>query len=92
MLGFTHRRVAQVAVGLLMVIVLRMLGELWRIEACGATPLASEGKLYLIGATAAAAAAFVSFVLLMGDYHRLAIGVAAMSTLGLFVFKVMGLA
>ena len=91
MAGLTDRRMAQIAVGLLMVIVLRTLGELWRIEACGMTPLASEGKLYLLGAMAAAAAAFASFILLAADHHRLAIVVAAGSTLGLFVFKVMAL-
>jgi hypothetical protein len=92
MSGLTHRRMAQIAVGLLIVIVLRTLGELWRLDACRTGPLASDAKLNLIGATAAAVAAFVSFILLATAYHRLAIGVAAISTLGLFVVKVTRLA
>jgi hypothetical protein len=92
MAGLSLRRMAQIAVGLMIVIVLRTLSELWRINACGGAPLASEGKLYLIGAMAAAAAAFGSFILFAADHHRLAIAVAAITTLGLFVFKVVGLA
>jgi hypothetical protein len=62
--------IAQVAVGLLIVIVLRALGELLHIDVCGATGFTSPSKLYATGAMAAAAAALVAFALhAMGRDH-----------------------
>ncbi len=49
MVGPTPHRIAQGVVGVLIVIVLRALGELLRVDACGATGLTSEGKLYVTG-------------------------------------------
>ena len=86
------QRIAQVAVGLLIVIVLRALGELLHIDVCGATGFTSLGKLYATGAMAAAAAALVAFALhAMGRDHA-AIGVTAVSILGLMVYKIIDLA
>jgi hypothetical protein len=48
MAGLTSSRIAQGAVELVIVINLRALGELLRIDVCGATGLTSEGKLYAI--------------------------------------------
>lgn len=88
MAGLTASRIAQGAVGLLIVIVLRALGELLRIDACGATGLTSEGRLYAIGAMAAAVAALVAFALHVLNRDHLAIAVAGVSILGLLAYKV----
>jgi hypothetical protein len=55
-----------------------------RTEACGTMPLPSEGKLYLVGVMAAAAAGLVSFILLAADLHRLAIGAGGCQHSGTF--------
>jgi hypothetical protein len=88
MAALTPRRIAQGVIGLLIVVVLRALGELLRIDACGTTGLTSEGKLYATGAMAAAAAALVAFALHISNRDRLAIAVAGVSVLGLFAYKV----
>jgi hypothetical protein len=90
--SLTLHRIARGAVGLLIVIVLRALGEFLRIGACGATALSPEGKLYLTGAMAAAAAALVAFALHAMDRDRVAIGVTAVSILGLLTYKIVALA
>ena len=88
MAGLTPTRIAQGAVGLLIVIILRALGELLRIDACGTTGLTSDGRLYAIGAMAAAAAALVAFALHVLNRDRLAIAVAGIGILGLFAYKI----
>lgn len=84
----TPHRTAQVAVALLIVIVLRSLGEVLCIDAHGATGLTSEGRLYVIGAVAAAAAALVAFALHLFNRDGLAMAIAGVSILGLFLYKV----
>jgi hypothetical protein len=84
-------RIAQGAVALLVVIVLRSLGELLRIDPCGATGLTSEGRLYVVGAMAAAASALVTLALHAMDRNRTAIAMTAVTILALLTYKIVAL-
>jgi hypothetical protein len=84
----TLPRIAQGAVGLLMVIVLRALGELLRIGGCGTTPLSPDGTPYVAGAMAAAAAALITFALHASGRDHAAIGVAVVSIVALLTYKI----
>jgi hypothetical protein len=87
MLKLSTSRIAQVAIGILILAVIRTVAELIPITP-GDSHLGNLYRVYLIGALIAATAALLCHVLYSFGKHRLVLLVAAMTIVGLIVFKV----
>jgi hypothetical protein len=83
----TTARVSLIALGVLLLIVIRSIAEVFRI-ADPAKGIADEQYFYLVGALAAATAALLVLILHGFGRHLLAIGVAAAVVAALFAYKV----
>jgi hypothetical protein len=87
MLKLSTFRIAQVAIGILLLAVIRTVAALIPI-----TPDGSHSgnlyRVYLIGALIAATAALVCHILYSLGKHRLVLVLAALTIVGLIVFKV----
>lgn len=83
----TTARVSLLALGVLLLIVIRSIAEVFRI-AGPAQGIADDQYFYLVGAFAAAIAALLVLALHAFGRHLLAIGVAAAVVVALFAYKV----
>jgi hypothetical protein len=86
MLRISPCRLAQVAIGLLLVIVIRWLSDVLRLY--GPAVIGPGAHLYLVGSLAAAVATLVAHTLHAFGRDRLVLLVAAITIFGLLVYKI----
>jgi hypothetical protein len=87
MLKLSTLRIAQVAIGILILVVIRTLAEL--IAITSNHPSSDNlNTVYLVGALTAAAAALACHILFAFGKHRLVLLLAGVTILGLIVLKI----
>jgi hypothetical protein len=84
---FTAFRLAQASVGLLLLIVIRTLGQVLWSPGTAATSLGEGERFYVMGAFFAALAAIVAFVFHAVNRNRLSILLTAVTLVALLVYK-----
>jgi len=84
MLKLSTFRIAQIAIGILIIVVIRTIAALISLK-----PDDNFYRVYLAGALIAATAALACHILYCLGKHRLVVLLAAMTILGLIVLKVM---
>jgi len=87
-MSLSRNRAAQIAIGVLIVIVIRSIAEFFRLRDPSMPPLAPELLLYIRGALGAAVAAFIALVLHAFGRDRSAIMVTAVAIAALLAYKI----
>ena len=88
MIPLSRHRGAQLALGVLLIVVIRSLGEFLRLYDPAVTHIGAELFLYLSGALAAAIAALLVLILHALGRDRSAIFVTVAAILGLLAYKI----
>jgi hypothetical protein len=78
---------AQVAIGVLIVIVIRSIAEFFRLGSLAGVPLTGEKIFYIEGAFAAACAALIALALHAFGRHAVAVVFTIAAIIGLIVWK-----
>ena len=81
-------RLAQIAVGLLIVVTIRSLAEFLRLYDPAAAAIGPERLMYIYGALAAAVAALLALVLYAIGRSASAVGITAATIAGLLIYKI----
>jgi hypothetical protein len=85
----TTRQVAEIALGILLLIIIRSLGEYFRLRyALGDALTFMQITPYIVGALFAAISLGISALCYRASHYRLSIGVAVAAVVALFVYKV----
>jgi hypothetical protein len=85
---FPPYRLAQASIGLLLIIVIRTLGQVLWADNPAVASLGQEHSVYITGAFLASVAAMVALILHAMDRDRLAMLLTAMTVVALLVYKV----
>jgi hypothetical protein len=81
--------VAQVCIGILLVVIVRSLGEYFRLQYLyGDTLLIGQVTPYVVGALFAAFALALALICYLAGLYHVAIGIAAATVVLLFIYKV----
>jgi hypothetical protein len=88
MLRISTRRLAQVAIGLLIVVVIRTLSEILRLYNPSVIGPDAHLRVYLIGSLAAAVAALATHILHALGYDRLVLVVTSITIIALLIYKI----
>jgi len=85
----TIKRVAEIALGVLLLVIIRSLGEYFRLRyTLGDVLTFTDVTPYIAGALLAAVSLGISALCYRASLYRLSIGVAAATVVVLFVYKV----
>jgi hypothetical protein len=89
MIRFSEQRLAQVSVAVLLLVIIRSLGEYFRLQYLHGDALAlAQVTPYVAGALFAAVALAASLTCYLAHFYRVSIAIAAAVLVTLFVYKV----